>query len=95
MQPGDILYIPARTYHRAPKAKRLSLSIPLQHLCSAQPVDRNYYALPVNVHPYLYKGNYDFKFDTIKDRVDEYVNYARENPMDETPEMDGGVTTVA
>ncbi len=49
---------------------------------------------PVNVHPYLYKGNYDFKFDTIKDRVDEYVNYARENPMDETPEMDGGVTTV-
>ena len=47
MQPGDILYIPARTYHRAfPKAKRLSLSIPLQHLCSAQPVDRNYYDLP-------------------------------------------------
>ena len=47
MQPGDILYIPARTYHREfPKAKRLSLSIPLQHLCSAQPVDRNYYDLP-------------------------------------------------
>ena len=47
MKPGDIIYIPARTYHRAhPKAKRLSLSIPMQHLCSLNKVDRNYYALP-------------------------------------------------
>ena len=47
LTPGDIIYIPARCYHRAqPSTKRLSLSIPMQHLCNLNKVDRNYYALP-------------------------------------------------
>tara|TARA_B100000427_G_scaffold313906_1_gene306636 strand:+ start:6374 stop:7063 length:690 start_codon:yes stop_codon:yes gene_type:complete len=47
LKPGDIIYIPARCYHLAqPQDKRLSLSIPMQHLVNLKKVDRNYYALP-------------------------------------------------
>ena len=46
--PGDILYIPARCYHQAhPHGKRLSVSIPMQHMIPhIKPIDRKYYALP-------------------------------------------------
>ena len=48
MKPGDVLYIPVRHYHWAqPSEKRLSCSIPMQHLLPyKKTVDRKYYALP-------------------------------------------------
>ena len=47
LKPGDIIYIPARCYHQAqPQDKRLSLSIPMQHLVNLKKVDRKYYAIP-------------------------------------------------
>ena len=48
LTPGDIIYIPARCYHQAqPSGKRLSVSIPMQHMLPhLKPVDRKYYALP-------------------------------------------------
>ena len=48
MKPGDIIYIPARCYHQAkPSGKRLSVSIPMQHMLPhLKPFDRKYYALP-------------------------------------------------
>jgi len=47
LKPGDILYIPARCYHQArPTEKRLSVSIPMQHMLPhLKKVDRNYYAI--------------------------------------------------
>ena len=47
LKPGDIIYIPARCYHQAqPSGKRLSVSIPLQHMLPhLKPMDRKYYAL--------------------------------------------------
>jgi len=46
--PGDILYIPARCYHQAhPHGKRLSVSIPMQHMIPhIKSIDRKYYELP-------------------------------------------------
>ena len=48
LTPGDIIYIPARCYHQAkPDGKRLSVSIPMQHMLPhMKPVDRTYHALP-------------------------------------------------
>jgi len=48
LTPGDLLYIPARCYHYAqPTEKRLSVSIPMQHLMQhLRPIDRNYYEIP-------------------------------------------------
>tara|TARA_B100001989_G_scaffold249329_1_gene224422 strand:- start:591 stop:1265 length:675 start_codon:yes stop_codon:yes gene_type:complete len=49
MKSGDVLYIPARTYHRAmPKGKRLSLSIPMASIMYETPMvgeDRNWYEI--------------------------------------------------
>lgn len=50
LEPGDVLYIPARTYHCAyPTEKRLSMSIPCwpvdQHHPNARKFDRSYYKL--------------------------------------------------
>ena len=43
---GDMLYIPARCYHQAqPSGKRLSVSIPMQHMCSLKPRDRKWYEI--------------------------------------------------
>jgi hypothetical protein len=46
--PGDLLFIPARCYHYAqPKEKRLSVSIPMQHMLPhLKKVDRTYYEIP-------------------------------------------------
>ena len=48
LTPGDMLYIPARCYHQAkPSGKRLSVSIPMQHMIPhIKPIDRKYYELP-------------------------------------------------
>tara|TARA_B100000902_G_scaffold70028_1_gene75812 strand:- start:2164 stop:2853 length:690 start_codon:yes stop_codon:yes gene_type:complete len=47
LKPGDIIYIPPRTYHRAqPHGKRLSVSIPIQHgIEHMKPKDRHWYKL--------------------------------------------------
>ena len=47
IKPGDMLYIPARSYHHAePDSKRLSVSIPLEHnAVDIKPTDRAYYKL--------------------------------------------------
>jgi len=47
LKPGDMLYIPARGYHQAfPSGKRLSVSIPMQHMLPhLKPIDRKYYDL--------------------------------------------------
>ena len=47
MSPGDMLYIPARCYHQAqPHEKRLSVSIPMQHMYPhLKPMDRHYYEI--------------------------------------------------
>lgn len=50
MQPGDMLYIPARCYHQAqPLGKRLSISIPMVHPEFAGPemkfMERKYYGI--------------------------------------------------
>ena len=47
MSPGDMLYIPARCYHQAqPHEKRLSVSIPMQHMHPhLKPIDRHYYEI--------------------------------------------------
>ena len=47
LTPGDMIYIPARCYHQAqPDGKRLSVSIPLQHMLPhLKPMDRNWYEL--------------------------------------------------
>ena len=47
LKPGDMLYIPARSYHHAePDSKRLSVSIPLEHnAVDIKPTDRAYYKL--------------------------------------------------
>ena len=47
LKPGDVIYIPPRTYHRAqPHGKRLSVSIPIQHgIEHMKPKDRNWYKL--------------------------------------------------
>tara|TARA_B100000287_G_scaffold175728_1_gene165733 strand:+ start:10010 stop:10699 length:690 start_codon:yes stop_codon:yes gene_type:complete len=47
LKPGDVIYIPPRTYHRAsPSGKRLSVSIPIQHgIEHMKPKDRNWYKL--------------------------------------------------
>ena len=47
LKPGDIIYIPPRTYHRAsPSGKRLSVSIPIQHgIEHMKPKDRDWYKL--------------------------------------------------
>jgi hypothetical protein len=54
MKPGDMLYIPARCYHQAqPMNKRLSVSIPMQHLMPhLKPKDRHYYEIPQSVSLY-------------------------------------------
>ena len=54
LKPGDMLYIPARCYHQAqPKSKRLSVSIPMQHLMPhLRPKDRRYYEIPQSVSLY-------------------------------------------
>tara|TARA_B100000131_G_scaffold113262_1_gene110410 strand:- start:696 stop:1412 length:717 start_codon:yes stop_codon:yes gene_type:complete len=48
LTPGDMIYIPARCYHQAqPNGKRLSVSIPMQHMLPhLKPFDRTYHALP-------------------------------------------------
>ena len=48
LTPGDMIYIPARCYHQAkPTGKRLSVSIPMQHMLPhLKPFDRTYYELP-------------------------------------------------
>ena len=48
LTPGDMLYIPARCYHQAqPDGKRLSVSIPMQHMLpNFKAFDRKYYELP-------------------------------------------------
>ena len=48
LTPGDMIYIPARCYHQAqPDGKRLSVSIPMQHMLPhLKPFDRTYYELP-------------------------------------------------
>ncbi len=51
LKPGDIIYIPARTWHCAkPASKRLSMSIPMQDIMIDMPhirrIDRQYYELP-------------------------------------------------
>jgi hypothetical protein len=48
LKPGDILYIPNRCWHYAqPQEKRLSVSIPMQHMLPhLKQVDRNYYEIP-------------------------------------------------
>lgn len=46
MTPGDMLYIPARCYHQAePSGKRLSVSIPMQHMCPLKPRERRWYEI--------------------------------------------------
>ena len=47
LKPGDMLYIPARSYHHAePDSKRLSVSIPLEHnAMDIKPTDRRYHKL--------------------------------------------------
>ena len=48
LKPGDILYIPARSYHQAqPTGKRLSCSIPMQHMIPhLKTIDREYVPIP-------------------------------------------------
>ena len=48
LTPGDMIYIPARCYHQAqPDGKRLSVSIPMQHMLpNYKAFDRTYYELP-------------------------------------------------
>ena len=48
LTPGDMIYIPARCYHQAkPTGRRLSVSIPMQHMLPhLKPFDRTYYELP-------------------------------------------------
>lgn len=46
LKPGDMIYIPRRTYHQAkPDNKRLSVSIAIEHHASVKPTDRKYYKL--------------------------------------------------
>lgn len=47
LEPGDVLYIPARMYHQAiPNTKRISISFPCPLLDSFfVPIDRNYYKI--------------------------------------------------
>lgn len=47
LTPGDLLFIPARCYHYAqPQEKRLSISIPMQHMLPhLKKVDRTYYEI--------------------------------------------------
>ena len=52
---------------------------------------------PINPHPYIFKGEYDFEFDTIKDKVDTYLDHAKEEIIRQnaqTHEKDGGTTSV-
>ena len=48
LKPGDMLYIPARSYHQAqPTGKRLSCSIPMQHMIPhLKTIDREYVSIP-------------------------------------------------
>lgn len=55
------------------------------------------YLDPINPFPYIYKSHFDFKFDTIKNKVDEFIGYANDeirNKKLDTLEKDGGITTV-
>tara|TARA_B100000029_G_scaffold455939_1_gene483567 strand:+ start:1004 stop:1633 length:630 start_codon:yes stop_codon:yes gene_type:complete len=55
------------------------------------------YLEPLNPNPYIFKDSYDFKFDDIKERVDEYCEMAHDMTVTkkfDTLEMDGGITTV-
>jgi len=47
LSPGDVLYIPPRTYHQArPQGPRLSVSIPMQHaIPHMKPKERSWYTL--------------------------------------------------
>ena len=47
----------------------------------------------INPTPYIFKDTFDFKFDTFKSKVDEYIDEASQY-NEETPEKDGGVSTV-
>ena len=52
---------------------------------------------PLNPHPYIYKGHYDFKFESIRNKVNDYINHAdRYTKLEgiDTHEKNGGVTTV-
>jgi uncharacterized protein (TIGR02466 family) len=55
------------------------------------------YLDPINPFPYIYKSHFDFKFDTIKHKVDEFIGYANDEIQSkklDTLEKDGGITTV-
>ena len=52
---------------------------------------------PLNPHPYIYKSSYDFNFQTVKNKVQDYIRHADEKIQKEninTHEKDGAVTTV-
>jgi len=55
------------------------------------------YLDPINPFPYIYKSHFDFKFDSIKSKVDEFIAQAdtaiKERKLG-TLERDGGITTV-
>ncbi|BCU94917.1 MAG: hypothetical protein CM15mV7_0070 [uncultured marine virus] len=47
----------------------------------------------INPTPYIFKDTFDFKFDTFKSKVDEYIDEASQYD-EETPERGGGISTV-
>ena len=52
---------------------------------------------PLNPHPYIYKSSYDFNFQSVKNKVQDYIRHADEKIQKDninTHEKDGGVTTV-
>ena len=52
----------------------------------------------INPFPYIYKSKFDFEFDTVKDRVEKYINDSQEIVEEKkikTPERDGGISGVA
>ena len=52
----------------------------------------------INPFPYIYKSKFDFEFDTVKDKVEKYINDSQEVIEEKkiiTPERDGGISGVA
>ena len=52
----------------------------------------------INPFPYIYKSKFDFEFDTVKDKVEKYINNSQEiieEKKIKTPEKDGGISGVA